>query len=166
MRGVVERVVTGRKIYRPVYRGGNRGGDLDLALRPAGATAAGGGGAEATRIRDEGEDAREAQSRGATSPHLMCARSPQSSHSRTALRPSRLVHMSHLGPPPGRRPLAKKKSSALQPPWVDVCVWAPPDNASRCFAVVPGLISVKRCTCNVDPPSVAAATDASSEAVK
>ena len=34
------------------------------------------------------------------------------------------------------------------------------------FAIVPGLISVKRCTSRIEPPSVAAAIEASSEAVK
>jgi hypothetical protein len=34
------------------------------------------------------------------------------------------------------------------------------------FVVIPSLISVKRCTCKDEPPSVAAAIEASSEAVK
>jgi len=66
-----------------------------------------GGGAEVTLANEE--DARSPQSLGAISPHLTCARRPQSSHSSTALRPSRFVQMSHLAPPPGRSPLAKKK---------------------------------------------------------
>ncbi len=66
-----------------------------------------GAGAEVTLISEE--DARSPQSLGATSPHLTCARRPQSSHSSTAFRTSRLVQMSHLAPPPGRSPLAKKK---------------------------------------------------------
>lgn len=39
-----------------------------------------------------------------------------------------------------------------------------PDDVRR--FVIPSLISVKRCTCKDEPPSVAAAIEASSEAVK
>lgn len=130
-------------------------------------------GAEDTRVRID-DDARIAQSRGATSPHLICARSPQSSHSSAALRPRRFAQISHLAPlpPPGRRPLEKKKSRALHPPAPLAVDCAPEGDAGRERFVnrVPGLTSVKRCTsagARDEPPSVAAAIEeaSTSEAV-
>jgi len=85
---------------------------LVLALPPpppTGPAAAVDAGCGAEVILINEEDARIPQSLGAISPHLTCARRPQSSHSSTALRPSRFVQISHFAPPPGSSPLAKKK---------------------------------------------------------
>lgn len=119
-----------------------------------------------------GRGGRMPQSIGAFSPHLTCARRPQSSHSSTGFQPRRLLHTSHLA---ARRVLEKINSSGLRfhnmsPLGGDALRLLLP------FALVrfaPGLRSEKRCTSGrfelrmVEPPSVAAAIDnsASEDAV-